>query len=133
MSQENIEIVRRTYELWANGKWSSIPELFDPEVEVDLSRNVFNPDTYRGYSGLEEILRGIEEMWDDFEIVPTEVIEAGENVVATITMSGRGKESGVAVSMEVMNVWTIRDSKIVRVVGGYRDRAEALRAAGLPQ
>jgi hypothetical protein len=43
-----------------------------------------------------------------------------------------GKESGVDVSMQVLNICTIRDAKIVRVEGGYRDRAEALEAAGLP-
>ena len=70
-------------------------------------------------------------MWDDFQIVPTELIDAGEKVVVAVTFRGTGKESGVDVSMQVLNVWTIRDSKIVRIVGGYRDRAEALDAAGL--
>ena len=132
MSQENVELVRRTYELWALRRWSAIPDFFDPDVEVDLSRNVFNPDTHRGYAGLEALLRSIEDMWDRFEFVPTELIDAGDRVVATVTMKGTGKESGVDVAMQVVNVWTIRDSKIVRVAGGFRDRAEALEAAGLP-
>jgi ketosteroid isomerase-like protein len=133
MSQENVEVVRRTYELWALRRWSAIPDFFDPDVEVDLSRNVFNPDTHHGHAGLETLLRNIEDMWDDFEVVPTELIDAGEKVLATVTIKGTGKESGVDVAMQVMNVWTIRDSKIVRIAGGYRDRAEALEAAGLSE
>jgi ketosteroid isomerase-like protein len=131
MSQQNVDLVRRVYGLWKKREWSAIPELFDPEVQVDLSRNVFNPGTYRGYSGIEQVLRSTEEMWDDFEIVPTEVLDAGDRVLATVTISGKGRESGVRVNMQVMNVWTIRDSKVVSVTGGYRDRAEALEAAGL--
>jgi hypothetical protein len=29
-----------------------LPELLDPEVVIDLSRNVFHPDVYRGYDGV---------------------------------------------------------------------------------
>jgi hypothetical protein len=32
MSQENVEIVRRCYELWDSRQWSAIPELFDPDA-----------------------------------------------------------------------------------------------------
>jgi hypothetical protein len=28
--------------------------LFDPDVVLDLSRNIFNPGVYRGYAGLEQ-------------------------------------------------------------------------------
>ena len=33
--------------------------------------------------------------------------------------------------MRIFQVWTLRDSKVVRMVGGYRNRPEALEAAGL--
>lgn len=133
MSRENAGTVRSIYELWTTREWSRIPEFFDPDVEVDLSRNVFNPDIYRGLSGIENVLRGIEEMWEDFSIVPTEIVDAGDKVFASVTIRGKGKSSGVDVTMAVMNVWTFRESKVVRVVGGYRDRAEALEAAGLSE
>ena len=32
MSEENVEILRRLYELWANGNLSTA-DVFDPEVE----------------------------------------------------------------------------------------------------
>jgi ketosteroid isomerase-like protein len=117
MSQ-NEELVRRVYELWARREWSAIPEIFDPEVELDLSRNVFNPDIYSGHTGIERYIRAVQEVWDDFHIAPTEVVGKADHVLATVTLSGTGKESGVSVSMEVMSVWTIRNSRIVRVVGG---------------
>ena len=33
--------------------------------------------------------------------------------------------------MHFFTLWTLRDGKVVRLTGGYRDRAEALEAAGL--
>lgn len=133
MSRDNVELVWRIYRMWAEQRWSAIPDVIDQDVEVDLSRNVFNPGVYRGYAGLEGVLRGIGDMWDDFRFVPTEVVAVGDDtVVATVTLSGTGKESGVDVEMEAMTVWTLREGKAVRMVGGYRDRAEALAAARLP-
>jgi len=133
MSQENVEIVRRVYALWASRQWSVIPDFFSPDVEIDLSRNVFNPDVYHGHSGVERYLRVVQEVWDDFQVVPIEFSDAGRGVVVTVTISGRGKGSGVEVTMEVTSIWTLQDSKVVRVVGGYRDRADALEAVGLSE
>jgi uncharacterized protein len=131
MSQENVEIVRRCYELWGSRDWSMISEVFDPDVEIDLSRNIFNPDIYHGHAGVERYVAVVEEVWDDFQVVPAEFIDAGDNVVTAVTVRGKGKGSGVDVKMDLFNIWTLRDSRVVRVVGGYRDRAEALEAAGL--
>jgi ketosteroid isomerase-like protein len=131
MSRANVEIVRRCNRVWSDRDWSAIPELFDPEFELDLSRNVFNPDVYHGHPGIERWASAVEDMWDDFQWEVTEVIEAGDNVVSANTIRGQGKESGVRAEMRVFSVWTFRDSKVVRVVGGYRDRVEALAAAGL--
>jgi ketosteroid isomerase-like protein len=133
MSQANVEIVRRVYQFWDHRDWSKIPELFAPEIELDLSRNVFNPAVYNGHGGLETYLSAVDEIWDDFRVVPAEFVGGGDVVVTAVTLHGRGKESGVDVEMQLFNVWTLRDSKVVRIVGGYRDRSEALKAAGLPE
>jgi hypothetical protein len=33
--------------------------------------------------------------------------------------------------MQIFSIWTVRDSKVVQMVGGYRGRSEVLDAAGL--
>ena len=48
-----------------------------------------------------------------------------------VTISGSGSGSGVVAEMSLFNVVTVRAGKIVRVVGGLPDRAEALAVAGL--
>jgi hypothetical protein len=78
-------------------------EIFDPDIVVDLSRNVFNPDVYRGYERVRRWVEVVDEMWDEFEAK----IEFG--------------------------VFTVRNGRLVRYIGGYRDRREALEAAGLSE
>ena len=131
MSQENVEIVRRYYEAANRRDFSLLPELVDPDIEIDLSRNVFNPDVYQGYAGFRRWVRVVEDMWDNFRAVSIDLVAAGDNVVAAVTMRGRNKRSGVDVTMNIFNVFTLRDSRVLRIVGGYRERSEALQAAGL--
>ena len=130
MSQENVEIVRRAYEAMNNREFPRTSEFLDPDVEIDLSRNILNPDVYRGYAGFERLVGVIEDVWDDFRFELQELIEAGDRVVAHVTVSGKGRGSGVEAEMHVFNIWTLRQGKVIRLEGGYRERAEALEAAG---
>ena len=58
------------------------------------------------------------------------MIDAGDQVFTSFTLSGRGKHSGVETTWEAFGVWTVRDGRVVRWLG-FMDRAEALGAAGL--
>jgi ketosteroid isomerase-like protein len=132
MSQENVEIVRGCVEAFSGVDFSRAYELLDPEIEIDLSRNIFNPHIYRGHAGAEQWRSGIEDVWEDLSGVAEELIDAGDKVVAAVAMQAKGKGSGAPVRTLFFSIWTLRDSKVVRVVGGYRDRSTALEAAGLP-
>jgi ketosteroid isomerase-like protein len=131
MSQENVEIVRRCYEFWTDRDFSPFPEFAHPDVVVDVSRNVFNPCVYRGLDGFLAFVEQVDEMWEDFQIEPEELIDSGDQVVAAVRISGRGRGSGVEAEMQLVAVWTLCEGKVSRITGGYRDRAEALEAAGL--
>jgi ketosteroid isomerase-like protein len=133
MSEENVEVVRRCMQLWPAREFERIPEFFDPEIVIDLSRNVFNPDAYRGYDGVERFLQGVYETWERFEVEIDEAIDGGDTVVTASRISGRGRGSGVETEMRIFQVWTLREGRIVSVVGGYRDRATALEDAGLAE
>jgi ketosteroid isomerase-like protein len=133
MSEENVEIVRRCYEFWTNRDFSLLTEVVDPDAVLDLSRNVFNPGIHRGFDDFRRFLEQVDEVWENFQIQPEELIDGGDHVVAASRMSGRGRGSGVEVEMQLFAVWTLRDGKVLRLAGGYRDRVEALEAAGLSE
>jgi ketosteroid isomerase-like protein len=59
-----------------------------------------------------------------------ELTEAGDQVLASLTLRGRGKQSGVEASWDVWHVWTVRDGKFVHGQGFARSD-EALEATGL--
>ena len=126
MSQEAEALVARCVRLLNERDEAGIEEAFDPEVVIDLSRNVFNPDVYRGYDGVRRYVRSVEDAWDDFSVRLDELIPAGDAVVTRVTVTARGRMSGVAADMEVLQVWRLRQGRVVEFVGGLRTREEAL-------
>jgi ketosteroid isomerase-like protein len=125
MGAENVDLVRRCIQLWEARDFDAIAALADPVFALDLSRNL-DAEVYSGVDGLRHWTDRLGEMWDDFRIEPEELIDAGDCVVTCAFLSGRGRESGIDAQMRVFQVWKLRDGKILRVIGGYRDRAEAM-------
>jgi ketosteroid isomerase-like protein len=148
MSQENVEIARRCTEFWAdvspitdvldpnfwaNRDISPITDVLDPNVVIDLSRSAFNPDVYRGHDGVRRWVENVDREWERFEAKVEEVIDRGDHVVTAVRISGQRRGSGAEVEMRVFHAWTFREGKVVRLTGGYRERTEALEAAGRPE
>ena len=71
--------------------------------------------------------------WVDLAVEPLELIEAPDDrVLVSIRLSGRGRESGVAIEAHPFQLCTIRDGK-VRRIDFFRHRSGALEAAGLAE
>jgi ketosteroid isomerase-like protein len=117
MSARNVEIVKRVMELFGRaqepGAGAEIRELVSPVVVIDMTRRVFNPDTYEGHAGLDRLGEEIAEVWDEFKIEPERFIDAGDRVVVIETRRGRGTGSGVEVEMRSGVIWTLRDGQVV--------------------
>src|SRR5262249_56970127 len=113
MSRENVEVVREAIELMnqtaLDGVSPRLVEVFARDVEIDMTRRVFNPDTYRGHEGLQRLGREIREVWEEFQITPERFADAGDRVVVIETRRGRGRGSGVEVENRSAVMWTLRD------------------------
>ena len=127
MSQENVEIVRRSYEYFgANG---------EIRAHADLVWDVSNlgwPDQqiYSGPAGAMQFNAEWAAAWDDWEMVPEDYIDAGERVVVILIQRGRSKATGIPVEMRFAQVWTLRNGQGVRMQL-YASVEEALEAVGL--
>lgn len=70
--------------------------------------------------------------WSQWTIEPERLIDAGEEVVAVETISGRGRGSGVEIADRSATKYTLHKGKITQIVV-YFDLAEALAAVGLSE
>jgi ketosteroid isomerase-like protein len=107
--------------------------ILDPEVVIDATRRLVNPQTYTGIQGMRRMVADRDEVWEEFRMEPDEVLDAGDRVVAVGRWVGKGKGSGIEVQQPVADVFTLHDGRVVRAELGFTDRAEALEAAGLSE
>ncbi len=136
MSQENVEIVRRVYEAAARRDDATVLDLYDPAVEWDYSRGPGGPligrKLYRGHDGLRAFVHDWSESFQSLRFECKDVIDAGDKVISTNAVHGRGRTSGTTTEMDQWAVWSITGEKVVRVVW-FTTRDEALEAAGLSE
>jgi ketosteroid isomerase-like protein len=127
MSEENVEIVRRSLETFGHDEeaWLSTA---DPAVEwypIEEGHSLS-----RGHEAAIRVRRSWLENWEGHQMDVEELKDGPDSVVACLHLTGRGKMSGVEVDLRVYMHYKLRDGKIVYVYE-YDDRGEALEAAGL--
>jgi ketosteroid isomerase-like protein len=133
MSEENVEIVRRSVEAHQRGDLDAAFAEFDAEIEW-VETESLGPDAavYRGTANARLAVEAWLGMWAEYESMTEQIIDAGNEVVVLMTERGRGKGSGVEVERELAGVHTLRDGKIVRTrLFGSWD--QALEAVGLSE
>ena len=131
MSRENVEIVRRGYEAFARGGVDF--ELLDPEIEWHGPPEFSElAGPYHGHDGVRRYMEALNEVFEDYRMVPEDFIDAGPDQVLVFSREGgSGKGSGAAVQTHPTgHLWTLRDGKAVHM-RSYWERAEALEAVGL--
>ncbi len=135
MSAENVELVRRIYDWVASSEPERAFELYADDVEWDSSgapwilQLGFSP-RYRGHDAVRGALRSWFQAWERIDYVPDELIDLGDEVLAFVRITARGRASGVDVTYDHPQLWTIRNGEVIRV-RVFAERDEALRAAGL--
>ena len=132
MSRENVEVVRRFFELAAAGDTDSLAELVpeDGELRSAVAGGATGA-VYRGAPGIREYFVDVAEAWERFDQIANEFIDLGENGVLVIfRVEARGKTSGVDLVQQLAVHVRLKDGKPWRGVG-YNDIEEARRAAGL--
>ena len=136
MSQENVEIVRQLHDAMARRDAATVLRLYDAEVEWDTSRttgSAMGGGVFRGHEGLRSFFREWYDAWENVENRSYELIDGPDDrVVAFLTVLARARSSGIEVEWQMTAVWTIRESKVVRVVW-FPTRAEALEVVGLSE
>ena len=130
MSQENVEIVRRSNELYLQGDLDAmVDEFIHPDIEWE-TRWPGLPPVFHGREGVRKwIALATEPMEIEMKLVEASAVDE-ETVLAEFRLRGRGRESGVPADMKVFDLYSIRNRMIYRRRTFY-SRTEALEAVGL--
>jgi ketosteroid isomerase-like protein len=129
VSQSNVQVVERLFELFGQGQGiEPALEVMHPDVVIDIPATMSaEPDTYRGHDGVRRYFEGFDGMLEEVQYEAIEFIPVGEAVIAYARMSGRGASSGLDVGLDSYVVHEFADGKVVRMTP-YPD-LESARAA----
>ena len=134
MPEENIEIVRRGYDAYARGDLEELLAITDPDVEwTPAIAPLLGVEPVRGIDGLSRFLtEDLPAGFDDFEATPISMEDLGDAVLVHTRYAGRGRASGVPVSLEAFTLIALRGGKTISL-RDYKTKAEALEAVGLSE
>ena len=134
MSQENVEIVRRSYEAFVRADWDRLAELTDPRVELHGTVGGLSEGSVaHGPAAVREAFEEWDtEAWDETQLTPEEFLDGGDCVVVMQHELRRGRGSGVEVESETAVLFEVRDGRVIRIQG-FMDRGAAREAAGLSE
>ena len=133
MSQENVEIVRRLFERWGRGDFSTA-EAFDPRVEFARIGHEIDVVGITGeWHGI-DALWGAAALWlrewDNMSLQAERFIEIEDRVLVLARARGVGKRSGAPLNHVEAEVFSFRAGRIVRWEAHW-DPLEAMRSLGL--
>jgi ketosteroid isomerase-like protein len=133
MSQENVELARRNWELWSKGADDEVVRQLAPDVEWHHQIGLGTP--LEGiYRGREEVLELSAALRDSFAVARVEIEDVRDLsstevlVLGSLHLEGRG--SGAPVTTPFGAVTEIRDGLAVRQ-RFWTDQSKALEAVEL--
>ena len=129
MSEENVDLLRRGFDLFARGEIDALLELLHDDAEwapgiapilgveslhgKEQIRRFFTKDLYEGF--------------DSFHAEPQSMQDFGDEILVESRYAGRGESSGLEMDQVYWSVYWIRDGKLA-AFRDYETREQALDA-----
>jgi ketosteroid isomerase-like protein len=134
VSEENVELVRRLYEVVDDaGLEEAVIEFRHPDVEVVPALEGPEGSIIRGRDGVREFARRWMTTFEDFQVEPERFVDSGgDMVVVYVRDRGRIQGSDAEIDARLLHVWTLTGRKIVRWQL-FTEERQALEAAGLSE
>jgi hypothetical protein len=138
MSEENVDLVRRNYEVINSlGRTEGFvdpeeiaPDFWgrlDPDVELHERPELPDAKVYRGPAEVKEFWRKTQEVWAEVHWHPLEFVDLGHAVVAVTKITAVGRGSDVPAELDETDVFWFRNGMVTRMKG-YATKEQALEA-----
>ncbi len=133
MSQENVEVVRKSVDAVNRGEIEEVLAFIGTDAELHSAIvGGAEGNVYRGHDGFRKWFAESTASFEQLDTQLTEFRTVDDRVIAFGRIYARGRESGLELDSETGWVFTVRRGKVVKAEG-FLSRADALEAAGLSE
>ena len=131
MSEDNVELHRRSVEAFNSRDVEAYVALADPRIELHSVFAAVGGASYHGHEGVRSWFRDLEDAWGDGVRYGVDAYYAvEERTLAFGELHGRGRQSGVEVALDGFQALTWRDGLAIHYKA-YTDEQICLRDLGI--
>jgi ketosteroid isomerase-like protein len=109
---ERVDTVSRGFEAFNGGEFAAVGEVLHDDVVAVVPDSMANSGVYHGHEGFARMLTHWVEPWEELRVDVLELIEEGDAVLAPAVQHGRGRGSGVEISMRVVFLLRFRGDRV---------------------
>jgi ketosteroid isomerase-like protein len=132
VSEENVELHRRSLEAFNERDLESMIACLDPDVEYYPVLSAIGVSVYRGHDGMRAWFEQLDDAWEELRAEPEAYFDLGEQTLLFYVLHGRGRHSGADVAMPGAQVCRWRGGLGV-YAKQYAHRGDALRDLGVSE
>ena len=115
MSEENLALIRSTYEAFGRGDVPAVLGALDENIEWYSAEGLANGGLHRGPQAVaEEVFGALGQDFETFTVTPEEFYADGDEVVAIVRYRGTGAANGKSLDTPAVHAFTVRDGKVTR-------------------
>jgi ketosteroid isomerase-like protein len=134
VSQENVDLLVQALALANSGDLEAVAALYHPDVELrDLQHPPDAPEVLQGRAAVVAAWRQWLDSFDGFEIELHDFVDADPWIIGDVSWRATGKGSEASIDWRVAEAYEVKDGKIVRVLAGFANVGDAVKAVELEE
>ena len=114
MGEDSLALCRRAYDLYGQGNFDEMLELFAVDVEVYVAPPNFESGTYTGRDSYRKLIERWGGAWTQMVIEPQSMELAGEWVLSMVEYRGRTRDDDLEVRQMSWEASLWRDGQVQR-------------------
>jgi ketosteroid isomerase-like protein len=131
MSRENVEVVEQFEHAFVRGDMDEVMSLVDEDIVVHEAPSVPYPGDHRGHDGFLKLAAAFNRVWEITSPLDLTFLDAGDTcVVVLVRFDVVARATGRPLTLELAEIYSVRDGRITELDIYYRDTAAILEATG---
>jgi ketosteroid isomerase-like protein len=112
MPDARLDIVRRGIEAYNRGDQEALAEFVSEDMVAVVPDGMANAGVYHGREGFRRMMANWDEAWEEFSIDIEEIFEEGDALIVPVVQRGRGRGSGVEITMPAVQLMRFQGERI---------------------